>query len=93
MSKDFNQKQPSKNEKMFYEIFMQLNGMERSLFTNSAHIIAMGLVLNVDPEKIAAIMMDNEKIKDYSEKINEAMKKLQDKTPKNEAPEVKEETK
>lgn len=82
MPSDFKQKEPSKNEKMFYEIFMQMQGMERSLFTNSAHIVAMGLVLGADPEKIAEIMMDNEKIKDYSDKINSAMKKLQEKTPK-----------
>jgi uncharacterized membrane protein (DUF106 family) len=83
MASDFKQKEPSKNEKMFYEIFMQMQGMERSLFTNSAHIIAMGIILGVEPEKVAQIIMDNEKIKDYSAKINEAMKKLQEK-PKDE---------
>ena len=77
MPNDFKQKEPNKNEKMFYEIFVQMQGMERSLFTNSAHMVAMGIVLGVSPEKIAEIMSDNEKIKDYSSKINEAMKKIQ----------------
>ena len=54
------------------------------MVTNSAHIVALGLILGVEPEKVAELLVNgNEKIKDYSDKINKAIDKLsEDKKPK-----------
>lgn len=78
MSNDFQKKEPTKNEKMIYELFMQFQGMERSMFTNSSLLIIMAMEAGIKPEKLAELLVNgNDKIKDYSKKINEAIDKLE----------------
>lgn len=75
---DFKQKEPSKTEKVLYELMMRQEMADRSLWTNSAFISALAMIGNVDPEKVAEILVNgNDKIKDYSAKINEAIEKLE----------------
>ena len=74
---DFLKKQPSKNEKMFYELAMELQMLDRRTLTNSAHIVALGMLLNVEPEKVAQLLANGgDKIEEYGKKINAEMDRL-----------------
>jgi hypothetical protein len=78
MANDFQKKVPSKNEKMIYELFMQMQGLERSMFTNSSLLIILALEAGIKPEKLADLLVNgNDKIKTYSAQINEAIGKLE----------------
>ena len=78
MAKDFFKKEPTKTEKVLYELFMQQQGMERSLMTNSALLCALAMEIKISPEKLAEMLINsNEKIKDYSKLLNEAIDKLE----------------
>jgi hypothetical protein len=77
MAHDFQKKEPSKTEKLIYELFMQQQQMERGLWSTSAHVVALALALGADPVKVGEFMADEAKMKEYSEKVNEVMNKLQ----------------
>ena len=78
MATDYLKKEPSKTEKMLYELAMQMHSMEKGLWSTSAHVVALGLVLGADPEKVAEILANgDEKIKEYSNKINAAVQKIE----------------
>jgi hypothetical protein len=77
MPHDFQKKEPSKNEKLIYELFMQQQQMERGLWSTSAHVVALALALGADPVKVAELMGDDAKMKEYSDKINEIVSKTQ----------------
>lgn len=79
MSNDFKKKEPSKTEKVLYELFMQQQHLHQSLNTNSAHIVAMGMLLDIAPEKVAELLVNgNDKIKEYSDKINKKIDELEE---------------
>lgn len=78
MSHDFKKKEPSKTEKVLYELFMQQQGMERALATNSALMVSMAMLMKIEPEKLAQMLADNAPIKEYSDKINKAIDKLEE---------------
>ncbi len=78
MSSDYLKKDPTKTEKVLYELFIQQQGMERNLMTNSALLCAMAMEVKISPEKLAEILIkDNEKIKEYSKQLNAAIDKLE----------------
>jgi hypothetical protein len=77
MANDFQKREPTKNEKMIYELFIQQQGLERSLFTNSSLLVSLAMLLNIEPEKLAAALLDNDKIKDYSTRLNSEIGKLE----------------
>lgn len=78
MPKDFQRPEPSKNEKMFYEIAMHLNDLDHRTWSVSSHVLAMGILLNVDPQKMAEILTGDEKqLSEYAKKINEAIQKIE----------------
>lgn len=75
---DFKQKQPSKTEKMIYELFHHTQRMEQSLWTTTSMVTALAYILDVKPEKVAELLTkDHEKIKEYSTKVNEEIAKLE----------------
>lgn len=78
MPNDYLKKEPSKTEKMIYELYMQQQQMERGLWTTSAHICALAILLGADPEKVGELMANGEeKIKEYSQKVNETIQKIE----------------
>jgi hypothetical protein len=92
MGKDFLKKEPSKTERMLYELAMHQETIERRQLTNSAHILAMGMLLNVDPEKIAALLANpDDKVKEYGDKINKALDKFYSEQKAKETSEPKQE--
>lgn len=82
MANDFKKAEPTKTERVLYELAMRLEMNDRSLHSTSAHVIALSIALGVDPAKVAEILTDDEKIKDYAKKINESIDKMaKDKEP------------
>ena len=77
MANDFKKKEPNKTEKVLYELFMQQQGMERNLITNSALLISLAMLLKIEPEKLAETLVNNETIKEYSGKVNATIEKLE----------------
>ncbi len=78
MPNDFNKKELSKNERIIYELAMQVNDMDHRLWSTSSHLLAIGAVLNVDPKKMAEMLTgDDAKIKEYAKKINEEIEKIE----------------
>ena len=76
MAHDFKQKEPSKTEKVLYELMMNQQGMERAIWSNSSVIMVVAMLLKLDPKDIALALNDDEKLKEFSNKINEEIKKL-----------------
>lgn len=77
MANDYMKKEPTKAEKMIYELAMHQQMLDRNLVSNSAHIVAMGILLNIAPEKVAEILVSgDDKIKEYGKKINEEIDRL-----------------
>jgi len=78
MPKDFQKKEPTKNEKMLFEVAMHQQMLDRSLATNSAFIAAVALMQNIDPKKVAEFLTTgHDKIKAYSDQINVAIGEIE----------------
>ena len=78
MSNDYLKRQPSKSEKMIYDLFMHQQDLARSLWTTTSFVTALAYLLKIEPEKVAqALANDHEKIKDYSDKVNAEIQKLE----------------
>jgi len=87
MAHDYLKKEPSKTEKIMYELAMHQQNLEQSTFSNSMTILAVAVALGADADKIAKLLTsDDEKIKEFGKKINEAIDKIKDKEEKKEAP-------
>lgn len=77
MANDYLKKQPSKNEQMFYELAMHMRHLDNTTHSNAAQILALGMMLGVDPAKLAELLVNgDEKLKEYGKKINEEIDKL-----------------
>lgn len=78
MANDFLKKQPSKNEKMFYDMAMSMDMLDRRLWTTSSFVTALAILSNTDPEKVARLLTtDMAKIQDFSKQINDAITKIE----------------
>lgn len=85
MPNDYLKKEPSKIEKLMYELMMHQQQLENQTFSNSMTVLAVALALGADAEKIAKFLTtDEEKIKEFGKSINEAIAKLR--PAKEEAP-------
>lgn len=85
MANDYLKKEPSKTEKVMYELLMHQQQLENQTFSNSMTILAVALALGADAEKIAKFLTtDEEKIKEFGKSINDAIAKLR--PAKEEAP-------
>ncbi len=78
MAKDFLKKEPSKTEKVLYELMMAQNSMEKGLWSTSSLVLVLAILTKQDPKAIAEMMVNgDEKLKEFSGKINEEIKKLE----------------
>ncbi len=85
MTSDFKKKEPSKTEKVLYELFMHQQHMDQNIATTSATVVAMSSLLNVDPVKVAELLVNGgDKLKEYSKKINDEIDRLSQEKKKNE---------
>ena len=79
MSNDYIKKEPTKTEKMLYELAMAQHQMEKGLWSTSTLTIVLAVLAKYKPEEIAELMVNgDEKIKEFSAKVNEAVKKLEE---------------
>lgn len=78
MGKDYLKKEPSKTEKVLYELMMAQNSMEKGLWSTSSLVLVLAMLTKQDPKAIAEMMVNgDEKLKEFSGKINEEIKKLE----------------
>ncbi len=79
MPKDFQRKQPTRNEQMFYDMAVQMQSLDNRLWTTSSFVSALGILTKADPQKIAELLTTGqEEIKNYSQKINDAIGKIEE---------------
>lgn len=78
MANDFKRKEPTKTEKVLYEIMVAHQNMERGLWSTSSVVMALAMITKTDPKQIAEALVEEEKIKDFSKKVNEEIKKLEE---------------
>ncbi len=77
MGKDFLKKEPTKSEKMIYELAMNQHQMEKAMWSTSTVVMALAMLSKVSPEDLAKQMFEDEKIKAFSQQVNEVIKKLE----------------
>lgn len=78
MPNDYIKKEPSKTEKMIYELAMNMQQMEKGLWSTSTVAMVLGILMKAKPEEVAELMVNgDEKIKEFSAQVNEAAKKLE----------------
>lgn len=78
MGKDYLKKEPSKTDRMIYELVMAQNSMEKGLWSTSSLVMVLAMLTKQEPKEIAALMVNgDEKLRDFSTKINEEIKKLE----------------
>lgn len=84
MPNDFKSKLPTKTEKIIYDMAMQMHDMDHRLYSVSSHVLALGMLLKADPEKMAEYLTgDDAKIRDYAQKINASIQKISAEKEKN----------
>ncbi len=76
MPNDYIKKEPSKTEKMLYELAMSQHQLEKGLWSTSTVVMALAVLSNAKPDDVAKLMFDDVRIKEFSDKVNEAIKKL-----------------
>ncbi len=77
MANDFKKKLPTKNEALMYEVAGAIRDIDTRLWSVSSHVLALGAILNVDPAKIAELLTgDDAKIKEYAQKVNDEIQKI-----------------
>jgi hypothetical protein len=77
MPNDYVKKEPTKTEKMLYELAVSQNQMERGLWSTSSLVMVLALLTKQKPEEIAELMVNGDlKIKAFSDEINQIVKKL-----------------
>ena len=78
MANDYIKKEPTKNERMLYELAVAQNQMEKGLWSTSSLVIILGLLTKQDPNKIADLMVNGDaQLKEFSQKINDEIKRLE----------------
>ena len=77
MSNDYIKKEPTKTEKMLYELAMRQQSLENQTFSNSMTILALAVSMGTDAEKIAKLLAsEDQKVKDFGKQINDAIDKI-----------------
>ncbi len=78
MANDFLKKQPTKNEKMFYDLMMGMDTLDRRMWTTSSFVTALALLLKVEPKKVAELLTGEQtEIREFSKQINDEIDKIE----------------
>ena len=79
MPNDYIKKEPTKTEKWLYELAMAQHQIEKGLWSTSTVVMALAILTKTKPEDLAELMANGDpKIKEFSEKVNEIIKKKQE---------------
>lgn len=62
---------------MLYELAMAQHQMEKGLWSTSTVVMALAILSHAKPEEVAKLMFEDDKIKEFSNKVNEEIKKLE----------------
>ena len=82
MAHDFKHKEPTKTEKVLYELMIAQQHTERGLWSTSSVVMALAMISGTDPVKLAQTILDEDKIREFSSKVNEEIKKQEALKPK-----------
>jgi len=83
MPNDYVKKEPTKTEKMVYELFLQHQETQRSLWSTSSVVMALAVLAKVDPKQLAETIMDDNRLKEFSKQVNDHIKALEEAKHKN----------
>lgn len=84
MPHDYVKKEPTKTERMLYELAVAQNQMEKGLWSTSTLVLVVAILTKQKPEDVAELMVNgDDKIKEFSEQINKIVKELDAKKHKN----------
>jgi hypothetical protein len=79
MAKDFLKPQPSKSEKMYLDMMVSLDVLDRRVWSTSSFVTAVAILSKTDPKKVAELLTTGqEKIKAYSKEINDEIDKIEE---------------
>lgn len=92
MAHDFKKKEPSKTDKMLYELAMAQHQMEKGLWSTSTVVMALAVALKVNAKDVAKFMVNDAEIKEFSQKVNDEIRLLEAEKNKAQEP-TKEEVK
>jgi len=77
MANDYVKKEPTKTERMLYELAMAQNQMEKGLWSTSTLVLVVAMLTKQKAEDVAELMVNgDDKIKAFSEQINKVVKEL-----------------
>lgn len=80
MANDYKQKEPSKTEKFLFDLAMNQQQMEKGLWSTSTLVISLAMLTKQDPKELAELVVNgDEKIKEFSKKVNDEIKALEGK--------------
>lgn len=80
MANDFKRKEPSKTEKVLFDLMINQQQMEKGLWSTSTLVIALAMLTKQDPKDVAELMVNgDEKIKEFSKKVNDEIKAMEEK--------------
>lgn len=78
MANDYIKKEPTKAEKMIYELYVQMQDMQRSMWSTSSVVMASAILNKVDPKALAELLANgDEKLKAYSKQVNDHIQELE----------------
>jgi hypothetical protein len=78
MPNDYVKKEPTKAEKMIYELYVQQQQMEKAMWSTSTLVITLAVLTKQDPKAIAELMVNgDEKLREFSKQVNEAVSALE----------------
>ncbi len=78
MPNDYVKKEPTKTERMLYELVMAQNSIEKGLWSTSSLVMVLAMLTKQEPKEIAELMVNgDEKLREFSTKINDEIKKLE----------------
>jgi hypothetical protein len=79
MSKDFMKPQPTKNEKMYFDLMMGMDALDRRVWSTSSFATALAILSKASPKDVAELLTTGQdKIKDFSKKINDEIDKIEE---------------
>lgn len=79
MSKDFMKPQPSKSEKMYLDMMVSLDVLDRRVWSTSSFVTALAILTKTDAKQVAELLATGQdKIKAFSKEINDEIDRLEE---------------
>jgi hypothetical protein len=71
--------QPTKNEKMFYDLMMSMDVLDRRVWSTSSFVTALAILSKASPKEVAELLTTKQdKIKEFSKQVNDEIDKIEE---------------